>query len=128
MYLITASVMIYLPRYARAPESPFPIPESLFPPESKALRERVLPLGVSQISGASKTSVGGYCTPEPEDEKSEQFDVSDRRTSDEVVKWLMEWVYSQLLHSLLPEGRTGDRFMSLCKSKQIKTAAIPTLL
>ena len=61
--------------------------------ESQTCRERVLHLGVSQISGGSRTSVGGYCEPEPEDAKSEQFDVSDRRTLDEVVHWLMELGY-----------------------------------
>ena len=61
--------------------------------ESKAVREKVIRLGVSQISGASRTSVGGYCEPEPEDESSEQFDVSDKRTLDEVVRWLMEMGY-----------------------------------
>ncbi|HHT62261.1 MAG: [FeFe] hydrogenase H-cluster radical SAM maturase HydG [Bacillota bacterium] len=97
--------------------------------ESKALRERVLPLGVSQISGASKTSVGGYCTPEPEDEKSEQFDVSDRRTLDEVVKWLMEIGYiPSFCTACYREGRTGDRFMSLCKSKQIQNCCHPNAL
>ena len=58
--------------------------------ESQAVREKVLPLGVSQISGASRTSVGGYAEPEPEEENSEQFDVSDQRTLDEVVNWLMK--------------------------------------
>ena len=61
--------------------------------ESPKARERVLHLGVSQISGGSRTSVGGYVSPEPEEENSAQFDVSDRRTLDEVVKWLMEMGY-----------------------------------
>lgn len=61
--------------------------------ESKECRERVLHLGISQISGASRTSVGGYSEPEPEDENSEQFDVSDKRTLDEVVHWLMDMKY-----------------------------------
>lgn len=61
--------------------------------ENQQSRERVLHLGISQISGGSRTSVGGYCEPEPEDEKSEQFDVSDTRTLDEVVRWLMEMDY-----------------------------------
>ena len=61
--------------------------------ESKKCRERVLHLGISQISGGSRTSVGGYCEPEPEDARSEQFDVIDSRTLDEVVRWLMEMGY-----------------------------------
>ena len=69
----------------------------------------MLPLGISQISGASRTSVGGYCEPEPEDEKSEQFDVSDRRTLDEVVSWLMELGYiPSFCTACYREGRTGD--------------------
>ena len=65
--------------------------------ESQAVREKVLPLGVSQISGASKTSVGGYDTPETEDEvTSAQFDVSDTRTLDQVVSWLIIFQVSAL--------------------------------
>ena len=93
--------------------------------ESKQCRERVLHLGVSQISGGSRTSVGGYCEPEPEDAKSEQFDVSDRRTLDEVVYWLMEMGYiPSFCTACYRAGRTGDRFMSLCKSGRFRTAAI----
>ena len=58
--------------------------------ESQQTRERVLELGVTQISGGSRTSVGGYAEEEPEDEKSDQFDVEDRRTLDEVVNWLLK--------------------------------------
>ncbi len=86
--------------------------------ESKECRERVLHLGISQISGASRTSVGGYSEPEPEDENSEQFDVSDKRTLDEVVHWLMDMKYiPSFCTACYREGRTGDRFMSLCKSR-----------
>lgn len=97
--------------------------------ESQAVRERVLHLGVSQISGGSRTSVGGYYEPEPEDEKSEQFDVSDRRTLDEVVRWLMELGYiPSFCTACYREGRTGDRFMSLCKSGQIQNCCHPNAL
>ena len=97
--------------------------------ESKACRERVLHLGVSQISGGSKTSVGGYAEPEPEDNKSEQFDVSDTRTLDEVVKWLMDLGYiPSFCTACYREGRTGDRFMSLCKSGQIQNCCQPNAL
>lgn len=97
--------------------------------ESKACRERVLHLGVSQISGGSRTSVGGYCEPEPEDAKSEQFDVSDRRTLDEIVYWLMELGYiPSFCTACYREGRTGDRFMSLCKSGQIQNCCHPNAL
>lgn len=97
--------------------------------ESQKTRERVLHLGISQISGASRTSVGGYCEPEPEDEKSEQFDVSDTRTLDEVVRWLMEMDYiPSFCTACYREGRTGDRFMSLCKSGQIQNCCHPNAL
>lgn len=97
--------------------------------ESKDVRERALHLGVSQISGGSRTSVGGYCEPEPEDQKSEQFDVSDNRTLDEVVHWLMDLGYiPSFCTACYREGRTGDRFMSLCKSGQIQNCCHPNAL
>ena len=97
--------------------------------ESQKCRERVLHLGVSQISGGSKTSVGGYAEPVPEEDKSEQFDVSDTRTLDEIVKWLMELGYfPSFCTACYREGRTGDRFMSLCKSGQIQNCCQPNAL
>lgn len=97
--------------------------------ENQKMRERALHLGVSQISGASRTSVGGYCEPEPEDEKSEQFDVSDTRTLDEVVRWLMEMKYiPSFCTACYREGRTGDRFMELCKKQQIQNCCHPNAL
>lgn len=97
--------------------------------ESKACREKVLHLGISQISGGSRTSVGGYYEPEPEDEDSSQFDVNDNRTLDEVVRWLMEMDYvPSFCTACYREGRTGDRFMSLCKSGQIQNCCLPNAL
>lgn len=97
--------------------------------ESQAVRERVLPLGISQISGGSRTSVGGYDVPEAADDNSAQFDVSDRRTLDEVVRWLMELDYiPSFCTACYREGRTGDRFMSFCKSGQILNYCHPNAL
>ncbi|MBQ6108735.1 MAG: [Thermoguttaceae bacterium] len=97
--------------------------------ESKAAREMVLKLGVSQISGASRTSVGGYVNPEPEDENSAQFDVVDNRTLDEVLNWLMRLGYvPSFCTACYREGRTGDRFMSLVKSGQIVNCCHPNAL
>ena len=97
--------------------------------ESPKVRERVLHLGISQISGGSRTSVGGYVEPEPEEESSAQFDLSDRRTLDEVVRWLMEMDYvPSFCTACYREGRTGDRFMSLCKSGQIQNCCLPNAL
>lgn len=97
--------------------------------ESKATREKVIRLGVSQISGASKTSVGGYGSPAPEEENSAQFDVSDNRTLDEVVCWLMELGFiPSFCTACYREGRTGDRFMALCKSGRIGDCCHPNAL
>lgn len=97
--------------------------------ESKKTRERVLNLGVSQISGASKTSVGGYVEPEAEDDNSAQFDVNDNRTLDEIVGWLLKMGYiPSFCTACYREGRTGDRFMSLVKSGQIANCCGPNAL
>ena len=98
--------------------------------ESQAVREKVLPLGVSQISGASKTSVGGYAEPEKEEEvTSAQFDVSDNRTLDEVVNWLIKMGHiPSFCTACYREGRTGDRFMTLCKNMQILNCCHPNAL
>ena len=85
-------------------------------------------LGVSQISGASRTSVGGY-QEEIRPTDTEQFDVSDQRSLDEVVRWLMEMGYiPSFCTACYREGRTGDRFMSLCKSGQIQNCCHPNAL
>lgn len=97
--------------------------------ESQACREKVLALGVSQISGGSRTSVGGYVEREPEEENSAQFEVSDNRTLDEVVNWLMRLGYiPSFCTACYREGRTGDRFMYLCKSRQIQNCCHPNAL
>lgn len=96
--------------------------------ESEEVRAKALRLGISQISGGSRTSVGGY-TEEERPHDTEQFDVSDQRTLDEVVHWLME---SEFIPSFCTacyrEGRTGDRFMQLCKSRQILNCCHPNAL
>lgn len=97
--------------------------------ESPKCRERVLELGISQISGGSRTSVGGYAEEEPEEENSSQFDVSDRRTLDQVVNWLMKLGHiPSFCTACYREGRTGDRFMSLVKSGQIANCCQPNAL
>ncbi len=96
--------------------------------ESEAVRGRVLNMGISQISGASRTSVGGY-TEEERPHDSEQFDVSDQRTLDEVVRWLMECGHiPSFCTACYREGRTGDRFMALCKNGQILNCCHPNAL
>ena len=96
--------------------------------ESQRTREAVLKLGISQISGGSRTSVGGYTVPE-RDDSSSQFDVSDTRTLDEVVNWLMRLGYiPSFCTACYRAGRTGDRFMSLLKSGQIANCCQPNAL
>lgn len=96
--------------------------------ETPAVREKIIRLGVSQISGGSRTSVGGY-TEEERPHDTEQFDVSDNRTLDEVVNWLMGAGYiPSFCTACYREGRTGDRFMSLCKSGQIQNCCHPNAL
>ena len=97
--------------------------------ESEECRRRLLNLGVSQISGGSKTSVGGYFNPMPEDENSAQFDVSDRRPLDDVIKWLMEMGYlPSFCTACYGSGRTGDRFMEICKNQQIHNFCHPNAI
>ena len=96
--------------------------------ESQRVRERAMELGISQISGGSRTSVGGY-TEEERPTDTEQFDVSDQRTLDEVVRWLMENGHiPSFCTACYREGRTGDRFMSLCKSGQIQNCCHPNAI
>ena len=97
--------------------------------ESPETRARVLELGVSQISGGSRTSVGGYAEEEPEEENSSQFDLSDTRTLDEVVNWLLDMGHiPSFCTACYREGRTGDRFMKLVKSGQIANCCLPNAL
>ena len=96
--------------------------------ESEEVRGRALNMGISQISGASRTSVGGY-TEEERPHDSEQFDVSDQRTLDEVVRWLMDMGHiPSFCTACYREGRTGDRFMALCKNGQIQNCCHPNAL
>ena len=96
--------------------------------ESEEVRTKLLKLGISQVSGGSRTSVGGYTT-EIRPTDTEQFDVSDQRTLDEVVRWLMENGHiPSFCTACYREGRTGDRFMSLCKSGQILNCCHPNAL
>ncbi|MDL2307259.1 [FeFe] hydrogenase H-cluster radical SAM maturase HydG [Desulfovibrio sp. OttesenSCG-928-C06] len=97
--------------------------------ESQASRERALHLGISQISGGSRTSVGGYADVKPENDKSAQFDISDDRSLDEVIRWLIDMDHiPSFCTACYREGRTGDRFMSLCKSGQILNCCHPNAL
>lgn len=97
--------------------------------ESQKTRKRVLKLGISQISGGSSTSVGGYVEPEAEDDNSAQFDVNDTRTLDEIVNWLLGLGYiPSFCTACYREGRTGDRFMTLVKSGQIANCCQPNAL
>lgn len=97
--------------------------------ENKECRKNLLELGISQISGGSKTSVGGYYKPEPEEENSSQFEVNDNRSLDEVVNWLMELDYlPSFCTACYGSQRTGERFMSICKNQQIHNFCHPNAI
>ncbi|MBR5197949.1 MAG: [Alistipes sp.] len=97
--------------------------------ESKRSRELVLDVGVSQLSGGSKTSVGGYAEDVDSTAESAQFDISDERTLDEIVGWLLELGYiPSFCTACYREGRTGDRFMSLAKRGLIGNCCAPNAL
>ena len=99
--------------------------------ESEQVRTKLLRLGVSQVSGGSRTSVGGYAGYSNEDRPhdTEQFDVSDQRSLDEVVHWLIDNGHiPSFCTACYREGRTGDRFMSLCKNGQILNCCHPNAL
>ena len=97
--------------------------------ESEKSREKLLELGISQMSGGSRTSVGGYVTPEMESENSAQFDIADHRSLDEVVGWLLDLDHiPSFCTACYREGRTGDRFMTLLKNGQISNCCLPNAL
>ncbi|MDY6383525.1 MAG: [FeFe] hydrogenase H-cluster radical SAM maturase HydG [Cyanobacteriota bacterium] len=98
--------------------------------ETETMRKRLLDLGISQISGGSKTSVGGYSDPEnPEEENTAQFNVEDRRSLDDVIRWLMQMGYvPSFCTACYRAGRVGDRFMEICKEKQIHNFCHPNAL
>ena len=92
------------------------------------MRAQLLDCGISQISGGSRTSVGGYTSVERHDETA-QFDVSDTRPLDDVVRWLLESDHiPSFCTACYREGRTGDRFMSLCKSGKIGLCCTPNAI
>ena len=96
--------------------------------ESAKNREKVLELGVSQISGGSRTTVGGYVESQ-EDQHSAQFDVTDQRTLDEIVQWLLRLGHiPSFCTACYRQGRTGDRFMTLVKNNQIANCCHPNAL
>lgn len=97
--------------------------------ENQKVREKALELGVSQISGGSRTSIGGYSEEEKKEDNSAQFDLADNRTLEEIVDWLIELGYiPSFCTACYREGRTGDRFMQLCKSGQILNCCQPNAL
>ena len=97
--------------------------------ESEKTRKRALEVGVSQISGGSRTSVGGYAEEETEDENSAQFEVVDRRSLDEVINWLLKLGYiPSFCTACYRKGRTGDRFMKLVKHGEISHCCTPNAI
>jgi len=92
--------------------------------EGQRIRTEALKLGISQISGGSRTSVGGYAirSVQEMEEKTEQFETNDRRSLDEIVRWLLENHYlPSFCTACYRAGRTGDRFMEWAKDGSIAT-------
>lgn len=97
--------------------------------ESQQSREKVLEVGISQISGGSRTTVGGYASTTEEEENTAQFDVSDTRTLDQIVSWLLDSGHlPSFCTACYREGRTGDRFMALVKSGKIANCCAPNAM
>jgi 2-iminoacetate synthase len=95
--------------------------------ESADIRGKALHLGISQISGGSRTSVGGYC--EEDESDTAQFETNDTRSLDEVIAWLIDMGYlPSFCTACYRAGRTGDRFMSLCKSGKIHACCTPNAI
>lgn len=96
--------------------------------ESQSVREKALRVGISQLSGGSRTSVGGYSHAESS-EGTDQFDLSDHRSLDDVTQWLLQLGYiPSFCTACYRMGRTGDRFMQLVKSGQIANCCGPNAL
>ena len=97
--------------------------------EGERIRREALRLGISQISGGSKTSVGGYAAPAEPEPDSAQFETADRRSLDEVVRWLMQLGYvPSFCTSCYGNGRVGEDFMALCKKQLIHNFCTPNAL
>ncbi|MDO5116441.1 MAG: [FeFe] hydrogenase H-cluster radical SAM maturase HydG [Synergistaceae bacterium] len=99
--------------------------------ETPETRRMELDLGISQVSAGSCTGIGGYHKEigQPEQPDTAQFKISDDRTPDEVLTWLCEDGYiPSYCTACYRQGRTGDRFMSLAKSGQIRNICQPNAL
>nr|WP_294574398.1 [FeFe] hydrogenase H-cluster radical SAM maturase HydG [uncultured Romboutsia sp.] len=96
--------------------------------ETPKMRRELLKYGVSQISAGSSTGVGGYKERE-EGKESKQFKTNDDRSPIEILKELLSDGYiPSYCTACYRKGRTGDRFMSLAKSGNIKYVCEPNAL
>ena len=104
--------------------------------ETAAMRKDLLDCGITQMSACSAVGVGGYAAEKMFRETGKhdanlvaQFDKNDDRTADEIVTWLMEeGLVPSWCTACYRSGRTGDRFMSIAKSGQIKNVCHPNAL
>ena len=97
--------------------------------ESHETRKRLLKLGISQISGGSSTTVGGYARRQRNEKTTPQFIVSDERSAVSIITELMDDGYiPSFCTACYRSGRTGDRFMSLAKSGQVGNVCLPNAL
>ena len=96
--------------------------------ETPEMRKELLKYGVSQISAGSSTGVGGYKERE-EGKEVKQFKTNDERSPIEILKELLSDGYiPSYCTACYRKGRTGDRFMSLAKSGNIKYVCEPNAL
>ncbi|WP_243344105.1 [FeFe] hydrogenase H-cluster radical SAM maturase HydG [Anaerococcus sp. AGMB09787] len=97
--------------------------------ESQEMRERLLDLGISQISGGSRTTVGGYGAEDDGNEENAQFELSDHRSLDEVIDWLISMNHiPSFCTACYRKGRTGEVFMSMVKEHGIGNICQPNAL
>lgn len=94
--------------------------------ENEQMRKELIRMGISQVSGGSSVEVGGYTDRE---HNGSQFKVADERTAQDIIYWLMdENLVPSFCTACYRKGRTGDRFMSLAKSGNIKNVCLPNAL
>ena len=91
--------------------------------ETKEMRKKLIHIGISQMSAGSSTKVGGYSEKEV---NGQQFALADNREASDIIYWLMEEGFvPSFCTACYRQGRSGDRFMMLAKSGNIKNVCLP---
>jgi 2-iminoacetate synthase len=95
--------------------------------ETPQVRRATFALGVSQISGGSRTNPGGYGQDERIDES--QFCLGDHRNLDEVIRDVADLGYMpSFCTACYRLGRTGQDFMDVAKPGEIKYHCEPNAM